>query len=73
MASTSLAQAVLERGLALVGAGAGERIVVAGAVGEQLAGLVDHRDALGLEPVDRGGDQMADGAHLLRLERCRAP
>ena len=41
-----------------------------GAVGEQAAGLVDDRDALGLEPVDRRGDEVADGAHLLRLERA---
>ena len=40
------------------------------AVGEQLAGLVDDRDALRLQAVHRRGDQVADRAHLLRLERA---
>ena len=65
-----VAQAAFVGRLALVGAGAVERVGLCGAVGEQPAGLVDHRHALGLEAVDRGGDQMADGAHLLRLQRA---
>ena len=47
--------------------------VVGAAVGQQPAGLVDHRHALRLQPVDRAGDEMADRAHLLRLPACRAP
>ena len=65
-----IAQPLLKSRLAFVGAGALQRIVRRGAVGKQLAGLVDHRDALGLQPVDRGRHQMADGAHLLRLQRA---
>ncbi len=42
---------------------------IAGAVGQQAACLVDDRDAVGLEALDRGGgDEMADGAHLAWLE-----
>ena len=44
--------------------------VVAAAVGKQATGFVDDRDPLRLEPVDGGGDQVADGAHLLRLQRA---
>ena len=32
------------------------------------AGLVDDRNAVRLEAVDRAGDEVADGAHLLLLE-----
>ena len=61
-----LAQAPLVGHLALVGNRAG--LVLGGAVGEQAAGLVDDRDALGLEPVDGRGDQVADRLHLRGLE-----
>ncbi len=44
-----------------------------GAVGEQLPGFVDDRDPLRLQPVDRGGDEVADGADLLRFERTAHP
>ena len=57
-------------GLPLVGADIAAVGIVGGAVGEQLAALVDDRDALRPQPVDRGGDQMADGAHLRRFERA---
>ncbi len=62
------AHAVLVGELALVGIAAAERTVGAGAVGEQTAGLVDDRNAVGLQAVDGAGDEMADRAHLLRLE-----
>ena len=63
-----LAQPALIRDLALVGAGACRRVVVGGAVGQELAGLVDDRDPLRRHAGDRGRHQMTDGAHLLRLE-----
>ena len=65
-----LAQAVFVSQLALVGAAAAQRIFLRRPVGEQPAGLVDDRDALRLHAVDRRRHQMADGAHLLRLERA---
>ncbi len=65
-----LAQPVLVSDLALVGARAVEGIVVAGAVGEQLAAFVDDRDTFGLEPVDRARHQVTDGADLGRLQRA---
>ena len=40
------------------------------AVGKEAPGFVDDRHPLRLEPVDGGGDQVADGAHLLRLQRA---
>ena len=61
-----LAQAPLVGDLALVGDRAA--LVVGGAVGEQAAGLVDDRDALGLEAVDGRGDQVADRPDLRGLE-----
>ncbi|GCC43671.1 hypothetical protein chiPu_0027789, partial [Chiloscyllium punctatum] len=66
-----LAHPLLEGGAALVansGIGVG-----LGAVGEQLAGFVDDRDPLRLQPVDRGGDDMADRADLLLLQRAAHP
>ena len=42
--------------------------VRAGAVGEEAAGFVHDRHPLGLEAVDRGGDEVANRPHLLRLE-----
>ena len=65
-----LAQAAFEGRFAVVGADAGLRIVGRGAIGQQFAGLVDYRNALGLHAVDRGRDQVADGADLLRLQRA---
>src|SRR5581483_11929275 len=44
-----------------------------GAVGEQLAGFVDDRDPLRLQAGDGGGDKMADGTDLLRLQRAAHP
>ena len=67
-----LAQPPLERDLALVG-GHARRIVAARAVRQEPAGLVDDRHALGLQAVDGGGDEMADRAHLLRLEHAAHP
>ncbi len=66
-----LAHPLLEGGAALVA----DRLlrIGRGAVGEQLAGLVDDRDALRLQPVDGGGDEVADGADLLGLERAADP
>ena len=64
------AQPVLEGDLPLVGAESPAVGIVAGAVGQQVAGLVDDRDALRPQAVDGGGDEMADGAHLRRLERA---
>ena len=40
-----------------------------GAVGKQFAGLIDDGNALRLQAIDGGRDQVADGPHLLRLER----
>ena len=37
-------------------------------VGEEAAALVDDRDALGLEALDRGGDEVAHGADLRGVE-----
>ena len=37
---------------------------------KQVAGFVDDRYPLRLQSVDGGGDEMADGAHLLRFERA---
>ena len=65
-----LAQTALVGGLAVVGRDAAGDVLVVGAVGEQPAGLVDDRDALRLEAVDRRGDEMADRPHLLGLERA---
>jgi hypothetical protein len=62
------AQAAFIGELALVGAGAAG--IVGAAVGEQPPGLVDHRHPLRLQSVDRRGDQIADGADLLRLKRA---
>ena len=45
-------------------------VIVAGAVGKQAAGFVDDRDPLRLEPVDGGSHQVANGAHLLRLQHA---
>ena len=67
------AQPLLECRPALVGADLADVIVVAGAVGQQVAGFIDDRDPLRLEPVDGGSHEMADGAHLLRLPACREP
>ncbi|MGY3496480.1 hypothetical protein ACVW1B_005899 [Bradyrhizobium sp. USDA 4502] len=66
-----LAHPLLEGGAALVadrGVGIG-----LGAVGEQLPGLVDDRDPLRLQPVDGGGDDVADSPDLLRLQRATHP
>ena len=65
-----LAQPPLIGGLPLVGVDAAESAVGGRAIGEQAAGLVDDRDPLGLEAVDRRGHQVADRAHLLGLERA---
>ena len=65
-----LAQPPLECELALVGAGAESAEIVVGAVGKEAAILVDDRDPGRLQAVDRGGHQMADGAHLLLLQRA---
>jgi len=43
-----LAQTLLVSRLALVGAGAFQRVALRRAVGEQFSGLVDHRNSLGL-------------------------
>ena len=39
----------------------------------RLPDFVDDRDALRLQPVDGGGDEMADGADLLLLQRAAHP
>jgi hypothetical protein len=64
-----LPQALFVRRLPLVGADVAAGLAVGGAVGQELALLVDNRDALRAQAVDGGGDQMADGAHLRRIER----
>src|SRR5437867_3693188 len=66
-----VAYALLERSAALVA----DRVlgVLAGAVGQQPAGLVDDRYPLRLQPVDGGGDDVADGADLLRFEAAAHP
>jgi hypothetical protein len=63
-----LAQPLLEGRASLVDAHFAE-LVAAGAVGKEPPGFVDDRHALRFEPVDRRRDQVANGAHLLRLER----
>src|SRR5215216_438781 len=46
---------------------------LAGAVSQQPAGFVDDRHPLRLQSVDGGGDDMADGADLLRFEAAAHP
>jgi hypothetical protein len=41
--------------------------IVGAAVGQKPSGLVDHRHPLRLQSVDGAGDEMPDGAHLLRF------
>ena len=65
-----LAQAPLIGDLAFVGIAAAAGLVAGRTVGEQPSGFVDDRDVLGLEPVDRGSHEVADGAHLLAFERA---
>ena len=55
---------LLVRCLALIGGDVVARLVVAGAIRQQLALLVDDRDALGAQTGDCGGDEVADGADL---------
>src|SRR5262249_21984629 len=64
-----LARSPLERGLPLVGRES-ECVLGTRAVGQEPPGLVDDGYALGLEAVYRGGDEVSDGSHLLRLERA---
>ena len=66
-----VAHPLLEAGAAIVAGG-----VVglgAGAIGEQLTGLVDDRDPLRLQPVDGGSNDVADRLDLLRLQRSAQP
>ena len=44
--------------------------IVAGAVGQELAALVDDRHPLRPQPVDGAGDEVADGADLRLLQRA---
>ena len=64
------AQALLERGLPLVGADVAAVCIVAGTVGQELAALVDDRHPLRPQSVDGAGDEMTDGANLMRLQRA---
>ena len=48
-------------------------VSVRGAVGQQPPGFVDDRHPVRLQPVDGGGDDVADGADLRRLERAAHP
>ncbi len=64
-----IAQSFLERRPPFVAADFADPIFAA-AVGQEAAGFVDDRHPLRLEPVDGGGDQVADGPHLLRLQRA---
>ena len=61
-------EAPLDPGLLLVDRHAARRHVALRPVGEQAAALVDDRDALGLEALDRGGDEVAHGADLRGVE-----
>ncbi len=63
-----LAHPLLEGGAALVA----DLLVRIGrsAIGEQLAGFVDDGDALRLQTVDGGGDEVTDGADLLGFQRA---
>ena len=63
-----LTQVFLEGGLPFVGADVAAGGVVTGAIGQELALLIDDRDALRPQAAHSGGDEMADGAHLLRLQ-----
>ena len=58
------AQMLFVGGLPLVGLGAAGVRVVTGAVRQQLALLIDDRDALRPQVGDCGGDEVADGADL---------
>ncbi len=62
-----LAQAPLVGDFAFVGPDARTGIGLC-AVGEQAAAFIDDRHPLGAQAVDGRGNQMADRAHLLRLE-----
>jgi hypothetical protein len=64
-----VAQPLFERRPPIIDADFADAFVAA-AVGKQAAGFVDNRHPLRLEPVDGGGDQVADGVHLLRLQRA---
>ena len=69
-----LAQPLLVGHLALVGAGALAAVSLCrGAVGEQLAGLVDDRDALRLQAVDRGWRRGGGWRAPVAARACRAP
>src|SRR5204862_1447278 len=66
-----LPQAPLEGRLALLAVAAATRPdPFGGAVGQEIAGLIDDRDPLWLEPVDRRSREVADRADLLRLQRA---
>src|SRR6185437_1076132 len=67
-----LAQPVFQRDLPFVDDRAAGGVVI-GAIGQETAGFVDDGDALRTQAVDGGGDEMADGAHLPRLERAADP
>ena len=63
-----IAQVLLETQTPLVDADVTDIVAVGGAVGQQVAGFVDDRNSLRLEPVNGGGDEMTDGTHLLSFQ-----